>query len=256
MIYELQNRSKAERLFEGTEDTMIRSCLQGVMDGRILVTDPEAPKSAMACLADFAFYAGEPNEELAAARPKGPVCMVPCGEGWAELLLKCWPTAAVYTRYSIRKDTKFDRAKLEELAASLPDGYEMKRIDGELYCRCLENGLFADCVSHFASVEEYLSLGRGFAVVRDGAVVSAASSYTVYREGIEIEIDTAEEERRKGLASAVGARLILSCLDDGLYPSWDAANMGSVRLAEKLGYELDREYACYWLDGTDDNGGK
>ena len=35
------------------------------------------------------------------------------------------------------------------------------------------------------------------------------------------------------------------CLDEGLYPAWDAANKVSVRLAEKLGYEFSREYVCY-----------
>ncbi|MBO5076263.1 MAG: GNAT family N-acetyltransferase [Clostridia bacterium] len=34
----------------------------------------------------------------------------------------------------------------------------------------------------------------------------------------------------------------------GLYPSWDAANKMSVRLAEKLGYEFSREYVCYGLE--------
>ena len=37
------------------------------------------------------------------------------------------------------------------------------------------------------------------------------------------------------------AALILQCLEEGLYPSWDAQNMISVHLAEKLGYELDHE---------------
>ena len=63
--------------------------------------------------------------------------------------------------------------------------------------------------------------------------------------GIEIEIDTKEECRRRGLALACGARLILECLDRGLYPSWDAANLDSVRLAEKLGYRFDRAYTAY-----------
>ena len=49
------------------------------------------------------------------------------------------------------------------------------------------------------------------------------------------------------------AALILSCLDDGLYPSWDAANMNSVHLAEKLGYQFSHEYACYWLDALLDD---
>lgn len=35
-----------------------------------------------------------------------------------------------------------------------------------------------------------------------------------------------------------------------LYPSWDAQNMNSVRLAEKLGYEFDHEYVAYEVDRT------
>ena len=38
-------------------------------------------------------------------------------------------------------------------------------------------------------------------ICRDGAIVSGASSYTAYKEGIEIEVDTLESERRKHLAS-------------------------------------------------------
>lgn len=82
-------------------------------------------------------------------------------------------------------------------------------------------------------------------IVRDGVIVSGASSYTRYREGIEIEVDTLEEERRKHLALIVCSALILRCLKEGLYPSWDAQNMGSVHLAEKLGYVFDHEYVAY-----------
>ena len=57
--------------------------------------------------------------------------------------------------------------------------------------------------------------------------VAGASSYSMYTGGIEIELDTKEEHRRKGLALAVAARLILECLDRGLYPCWDAANLQS-----------------------------
>ncbi len=53
------------------------------------------------------------------------------------------------------------------------------------------------------------------------------------------------DERRKGLATIACAALILRCLDEGLYPSWDAQNMNSVHLAEKLGYEFDHEYTAY-----------
>ena len=127
----------------------------------------------------------------------------------------------------------------------LPDGYELKEIDAELYDKCLENPATADFVSSFESKEAYLRDGRGIVVVKKGKIVSGASSYTRYREGIEIEVDTVEEERRKHLALIACSALILRCLEEGLYPSWDAQNMVSVRLAEKLGYQFDHEYTAY-----------
>lgn len=56
--------------------------------------------------------------------------------------------------------------------------------------------------------------------------------------------------RRRGLALSCGARLILTCLDQGLLPSWDAHDRRSAALAEKLGYRLDRPYPAYLLDQT------
>ena len=61
-------------------------------------------------------------------------------------------------------------------------------------------------------------------------LVAGASSYTVYDGGIEIQIDTQLKHRRKGLAAACGAKLILECLERGLYPSWDAHDRRSAAL--------------------------
>jgi predicted GNAT family acetyltransferase len=110
---------------------------------------------------------------------------------------------------------------------------------------CLSDPATRDFVSSFESKEKYLDIGRGVVITRSGKIVAGASSYTRYNEGIEIEVDTVEGERRKGLATAASAALILRCIDEGLYPSWDAQNMNSVHLAEKLGYELDYEYTAY-----------
>ena len=63
--------------------------------------------------------------------------------------------------------------------------------------------------------------------------------------GIEIEVVTREDYRRKGLAYIGAARLLLECDKRGLYPNWDAANKMSVGLAEKLGYHFSHEYVVY-----------
>ena len=135
------------------------------------------------------------------------------------------------------------------LIDKLPEGYELKDIDENIYDICLSDPVTKDFVSSFESKEQYLDIGRGVVVIKSGRIVAGASSYTRYNEGIEIEVDTVEEERRKGLATVASAALILRCLDEGLYPSWDAQNMNSVHLAEKLGYEFDHEYTAYEVSG-------
>ncbi len=250
MIYELENTALAAGLFEGWQETLISSCLQKVM-GKVLVTDPVKPGSAMAFVGCFAFVAGEPDRELVLGKPAGFVIMVPQNEAWAALIEDCWPDARRFTRYAIRKDTRFDTAALQKTVDGLPAGYALKPIDGELYDLCLQDPVTADFVSSFGSRDRYLELGRGVVILKDGRIVSGASSYTRYREGIEIEVDTVPEERRKGLALIACAALILRCLAEGLYPSWDAHNLDSVRLAEKLGYKADHEYTAYELSSQE-----
>ena len=81
MIYELTDMSKVMHLFEGWQETLIYSCLQKVM-GKIYVTDPESPISAMAYVGCFAFYAGEPDKELVEKKPDGFVIMTPQNKAW------------------------------------------------------------------------------------------------------------------------------------------------------------------------------
>ena len=244
MIYEIEDTSKVKELYDGWQETLIFSCLQNVM-GKIYVTDLEQPKSAFAFVGCFGFYAGEPNRELVFNKPDGFVIMVPQNEKWAALIEECYPSSKRVTRYAIKKDTTFDVEMLREEIKKLPDGYELKKIDAGIYDQCFENPATEDFVSAFGSKEKYLQIGRGMVITKNGTIVSGASSYTRYNEGIEIEVDTVEPERRKHLATIACAALILNCLDEGLYPSWDAQNMNSVHLAEKLGYEFDHEYIAY-----------
>ena len=48
MIYELKDTSKVKELFTGTVDSLVTTCLEGMMDSKIYVTDLDDPQSAMA----------------------------------------------------------------------------------------------------------------------------------------------------------------------------------------------------------------
>lgn len=175
MVYEAGDIHKIETIFANWEETLIWSCLQNVM-GKVFVTNKENPKSACAYVGCFMFFAGEPDKELVLNKGNGFNIMVPQNELWARLIEECYPGSKCFTRYAIKKDTKFDVAKLKANLSLLPSGYELKKID---------------------------------------------------------------------LATVCCSALILNCLEEGLYPSWDAHNMNSVHLAQKLGYEFSHEYAAY-----------
>lgn len=249
MVIELNDTSKVKDLFAGWQETLIYSCVQKVM-GKIYVTDPDAPVSAFAYVGCFGFVAGEPNRELLENKPKGFAIITPQNEAWASLIEEVYSNVKKVARYAIRKDTSFDTAVLKKNLDMLPAGYEIKEIDSDLYDKCMEDPVTRDFVSSFAGKEQYLALGRGVVILKEGRIVSGASSYTRYNEGIEIEVDTVESERRKHLATVACSALILRCLKENLYPSWDAQNMNSVHLAEKLGYEFDHEYVAYEVDRT------
>ena len=237
----------AEPLFKNGKDTAILSCLQNIM-GSVFVDNIEEPKSAMAILGDFCFFAGEPSEELVATRPEDHdsnfIIMVPENEAWADVIARVYEGKSKrITRYAIKKEGDiFDREKLQEVVASLDKEFTIQLIDEDLYMQCKTNGWGGDLVSQFPNYEMYKKLGLGVGVCKDGVLVAGASSYSRYQDGIEIEIDTKEDFRRRGLAYACGAKLVLECLERGLYPSWDAQNKWSVGLAEKLGYHFDHEY--------------
>jgi len=135
-----------------------------------------------------------------------------------------------------------------KVVQSLPAEYSLKMIEEDVYNLCRANDWSMDLVSLYEDYEMYRKLGIGVVVLKEGIILSGASSYTRYKDGIEIEIDTNEAYRRKGLAYVCGAKLILECIDRGLYPSWDAQNKWSVALAKKLGYHYDHEYLAYEIN--------
>mgnify|MGYP003332929224 CR=1 FL=1 len=180
MIYELVDTSKVKQLFEGWEETLIYSCLQKVM-GKVYVTDMENPKSALAFVGCFGFFAGEPDRELVLNKPDGFVIVTAQNEKWEQLIEESFPSAKRVSRYAIKKNTSFDRSLLEKNLQMLPEGYELKKIDADIYDQCLKNPVTADFVSSFENKEQYLSIGRGMVITKDGNIVAGASSYTRYK---------------------------------------------------------------------------
>ena len=254
-IFEISDPGRIEALYAGWPETFIWSFLQGYM-GSAWADHPRFPTSAKIMVGDFCLFAGKPNAALILHQPEGRetdfFILVPQNEAWGrEIERILGEQAQRITRYATQKDPSlFRRGKLERFAALSNPNFQLRSIDGPLFCLLRVEEWSRDLCSQFADYADYERSGIGVAALYQGTPVAGASSYTGYRGCIEIEIDTRGDFRRQGLATACGARLILDCLDCGLYPSWDAHSRASLALSKKLGYKLDRPYPAYeWNPG-------
>ena len=143
---------------------------------------------------------------------------------------------------------RFDRERLARMAEALPEGVRLAPIGEEWYPALMARSWSRDLCGNFRDGADFVRRGLGVVALRAGEPVAGAASYAVCGNGIEVEIDTDPRFRRRGLARACGAKLILDCLDRGLFPGWDAHDRRSLALAEQLGYRLDRPYPAFWVE--------
>ena len=249
-MQKLADVSKIEALYSGWEESMIWSYFQRVM-GEAYVDDIINPKAAIIYVNCFAFAAGQVDENLLQEWydqvVDGFSIITARDEAWNLAFERLFqPKCRRVQRYAIKKEKDvFDVAHLEKLVQGLDKAYSLKLIDETLYHECKKYDWSRDFVHGYQDYEMYQKYGLGVVAFHNDEMVAGASSYSSYQDGIEIEIDTKEDYRRKGLATVCGAKLILECLKRGWYPSWDAQNTWSVSLAEKLGYQYSHTYTAY-----------
>ncbi|EJS03499.1 hypothetical protein IKM_02672 [Bacillus mycoides] len=239
-------------MFEDFNNVVLLSYLQGHM-GNAWVNDLENPTVAQITVGIFTFYAGDPNaKETEALLRNIPerILVIVNSDQWKKRL-ETFHERKIdkFLRYKFKRNAEvFNRSKLQSFITALPKGYELRKIDEHIANNPTLHNVSEDFTSQFRSIDDYVNRGIGYSILYNGEVVCGASSYSIYNDGIEIEVATDLDHRRKGLATVVCATLILDCLEKGRYPNWDAANSTSIKLAEKLGYVFDKAYDTYFVN--------
>ena len=249
-----KERTLLAPLFVGWEEMLVSCALEGCM-GRVWRSASPA-RAALCEVGDFLFLAGEAGPESDALvrafaadgryhilASKTPALHYQAGATLADL-------AQTGERYAFLKETdRFDTGRLAALSQTLPDGVSLRLFDEDLYHIALSREWSRDFVSLFPSAKDYLAHGLGVAALYNGELVGGASSYAWCRAGVEIELDSRLDFRRRGIGAACAARLVLECLRRGLLPSWDAASRESARLAQRLGFREAGAYPVWFLNG-------
>ena len=188
----------------------------------------------------FVYLDGDPEPESIARvdscfRGRPLVCMT---KDWEEQIKARHPDATIYRRTIMRPACRFITPENTEI----PEGYRLAGMDEAAF----EQHPF----SHGKNYSCWISFqaeGSGTVIYHGGEIVAAASSFLSLNGEIEMDISTKEAHRRKNLATACAARTLQDCMERGITVHWDAQNDISRHLAEKFGFEIEKEYSVYWL---------
>jgi GNAT superfamily N-acetyltransferase len=134
-----------------------------------------------------------------------------------------------------------DKARL-----AVPDGLAVVPMDAALFAR---TAWYADTVTAFGSVERWLELGLGMALLdASGDLLCDATAGPIIRGRMEMGVRTGPEHRGRGYATLTARHLARAIEARGLAPWWNANadNEPSLRAARTLGFRDERPYDPAW----------
>lgn len=224
-----------------------RIFVNSVLEGHsgIALADSKAnPRVAQLTHPGWAILGGDVTHPIAQklVQQLSEMWVIPTSETWRELIFQVHGRHLKQIRGITFSSESLNLRHLRNLQKRIPLDCHIERVDIPLATRLKSEGLSS--FPGFSSSADFAERGIGFCATIKGGIVSHAVSLMQCCEGIHIGIETHPEFRNRGFATAVGATLLVYCLEQGIYPHWSASyeNTTSIHLAEKLGYVRDEAY--------------
>lgn len=225
-------------------DTLLDAAFLGY-HGRILVDNIKKPSILFVDVGHTYYYYGDAfgKEAKLFASLVEDYAEIHASDDWVKRIKEAYPDKVHHiTRYEM-DDSSISLSKLEEIVNNKDEDLIIKQIDEELYHTLIKQDWTSSMVENFTSVEDFMEHGFGFVLLnKNGDILSGTSSFARYSQGYEVEVQTHISHRRKGYALLISAYFIKETMKQGKHAHWDAQNIHSKRLAEKLGYTLKRTY--------------
>ena len=166
---------------------------------------------------------------------------------WTRVIKEQWRERLGVQQRIMLSPESLDIDHLRNLKSQLPNGYRLEKMDLETIKR-LDKRESMHIPMFFGSSDEFFKTGLAFCIKFEGEVVSMASTFTPFTDMFEVQVDTFDaSQRRKGLATAVSAALMMHALEHNIVPYWDAENEASLHLALKLVYVQPDYWKAFYL---------
>ena len=254
--------ARALPLLEGIRQKVLPFAIcEGFNPGRVFVNQLEDPQIALLWSpVGYYFLAGDPARTvdladiqqalteifIPASQASGETgfILIPSQAGWKEHLPALLPGREVIEIY--RRPFAFDPAKFAAQAhwrERIPEGFRIQPLNAAL---AEQVGVLAS----WASVDDFLQNGLGFALLDGDEIASACHSVFVSHTHLEIDVHTDEKYQRRGFAVLVASAFIEACLKRSQQPNWECfwENDASTALAGKLGFSAEPDYPVYFWE--------
>jgi RimJ/RimL family protein N-acetyltransferase len=239
--------------------------LAGIQPGRVFADDPEQPRTAFVNMKKvWCFLAGEPdNDAFNQALNQAILERRAIGQDTPAMLFTCHPgdwggqmatVAAPHRPMPFPRRHYACRKSAYDWRPHIPEGFSIHRLDAALLNR---PGLkipkeVTEIVEEWRTISAERFEDFGFVALHDASaeIVSWATVDCIVDGAGDAGLFTTEAYRQRGLATTTTAAAVDYGLANSLSTiSWtcDEENVGSIRTAEKLGFERENDYTMYYF---------
>lgn len=228
---------------------------QGDHPGRVFVNDRERPRVALisagscylggdAGIASLSALKDLINAEILPGAEGGPLFLFSTTEEWKDVLDELLKDHGARRIKRLKFELDMERFQAHRgWPECVPDAYDVRRVDGELVSH-----MPGYAFEYWGDADAFLAGGFGYAVVKEGELVSVCWTMLLGGGIAELAVETVESHMRQGFATLAGCACIERCLERGLRPEWDCFELpASMNLARKLGFTKTLEVDLHFV---------
>ncbi|HLF90642.1 MAG TPA: GNAT family N-acetyltransferase [Anaerolineales bacterium] len=201
---------------------------------------PDDPRAILTETAGNYSLTGDPNALTSDSLRPHISGFVEAPETFLPLLWETFPDLVVWDRviYQLDSEPRF----------AAPPGFVIRRLEADDVPHLARLSTESNWITKtWNGVENMAKSGYAWGAFAEGKLVSVANTFFVGEQYEDLGVVTEPESRGRGLNAACAGAMCTDIIGRGRIPSWSTSpdNLASMRVAEKLGFKLERRDVLY-----------